>query len=1022
MQLVSVSQYVRYRKSLGDNSRSRDSVYRRLNKGTIVTVEERLGKKYFDQDQADRDWNKGVSQAKIRRTSRLDECLPRPLQEKLSEEKNGNAADYDGKDESERRNEFFRAEDEALKYANLVKNSCPQLIIVKNKLIALELLKKYLPELAGQTCEELALLDDEDDCQEVIKKVSNEILTKLSGLVGRYKGKPYVYKKISRELDSYPEYDTSADKFAYYKSLIRKTDHFLKSGVYVNRAKEDRFATRSAISLKNSFGNVYLKVSGLVCDAFDSDECGEIILKYVVQAIKAFEEEVGQAEDPGDFRPEVDEHRGAWICAFLKMLKPRVVPSLQEFAKTLYLPSSVTANPGPHSIALEDCPYFDDMLTKAHPDSGIEFIGCQKSGQIGWTAFLRLLMLHGIVEAPRATGFVRENKTPLLSFFQTKIDPVIKANQHINCKMGETPDGKSANQVLTKTFDGGYIQGLSASSNADTKETQTNLFLGDEVDEWPRNVGGQGSAYELFKVRQRTYKGRRLAVIGGTPTFKGRSNIEDLCGNEAQVRYKWHVPCTNEGCYQFQEIEFKNIKYNDKGNPAEVYGLRCIHCKSLFMTSDKDRLDTMKLGKWVPDKDVPEKKLKRIAYYLSAFMAPYYMFSWSEATEMYEKCLRSKDDAGMIVFDNTVRGVTVDYEGSGEDWENVYAKRQPYKYGNYTAPSEDILYITCGVDVQGDRLEAGIIGWTDKLESYLLAYEVFRENGQNTSDYKSGTWKLLSEMLQKTITHPSGYEMPIDIAFIDSSDQTTTVYKFCLGYSVHKVVPIKGRHQLRTPVSDLRPCYITEKFSNKKKRLKTKGYFLNVGVSLLKTELYQQLKLDPPDEEDEKQIFPSNFHHFPENLSEERFRQLCAEEAIITKVNGVNQIKYEPTRHKDNEFLDVKIYNRAALSYKGVDLWTQSQWNRRRKRIYDEAARMGMIKQALKPEPADPKPVRKRQELKKQVIPARNPDDIARQKMHEEKDTIDIEKIKTKFSELAKSRDKMLAERKMKRNSRNRRS
>jgi phage terminase large subunit GpA-like protein len=430
------------------------------------------------------------------------------------------------------------------------------------------------------------------------------------------------------------------------------------------------------------------------------------------------------------------------------------------------------------------------------------------------------------------------------------------------------------------------------------------------------------------------------------------------------------------------------------------------------MTSDKDRLDTVKKGKWVQDNDIPKEKLKRVGFHLSAFVAPYYMFSWSEATEMYEKSLRTKDDASMIVFDNTIRGLPVDYEGSGEDWEAVYAKRDNYVYGNFTAPSEDILFITCGVDVQGDRLEAGIYGWTDRLESYLLMYEVFRENEKNTSDHREGPWKQLAELLEKKITHPTGYEMPIDIAMIDSSDQTTTVYKFGLGYSLKKVRPVKGRGELRSPVSELKPCFITDKLSNKRK--KTKGSFQLVGVSILKTELYQQLKLEPPNDEDECRQYPRNYHHFPGNMSEELFKQLCSEEAIITEVNGVKRIKYETTKHKVNEFLDVYIYNRAGLSAKGADLWTQAQWNRRRRRIDEEAGKIGYIKKAL--QVSEPKEVRARRELKKQMIPARTPDDIANEKMFQEKDTIDIGKMK---AQLAEDRKKLLAKRQANRNKRN---
>ena len=62
----------------------------------------------------------------------------------------------------------------------------------------------------------------------------------------------------------------------------------------------------------------------------------------------------------------------------------------------------------------------------------------------------------------------------------------------------------------------------------------------------------------------------------------------------------------------------------------------------------------------------------------------------------------------MKVFQNTILGVTYADTGEAPDWELLYNRREEYKQG--TVP-DGVVFLTCGADVQGDRIEIETIGW-----------------------------------------------------------------------------------------------------------------------------------------------------------------------------------------------------------------------------------------------------------------------------------------------------------------------
>ena len=93
-----------------------------------------------------------------------------------------------------------------------------------------------------------------------------------------------------------------------------------------------------------------------------------------------------------------------------------------------------------------------------------------------------------------------------------------------------------------------------------------------------------------------------------------------------------------------------------------------------------------------------------------------------------------------------------------------------------------------------------------------------------------------------------------------------------------------------------------------------------MGVSLLKSELYQWLKLQCGEDSQ----FPGGYCHFPQ-YEAEYFKQLTAEQLVTKTVKGYPKREWQKLRER-NEALDCRIYARAAAITLGIERFTERHW------------------------------------------------------------------------------------------------
>ena len=113
------------------------------------------------------------------------------------------------------------------------------------------------------------------------------------------------------------------------------------------------------------------------------------------------------------------------------------------------------------------------------------------------------------------------------------------------------------------------------------------------------------------------------------------------------------------------------------------------------------------------------------------------------------------------------------------------------------------------------------------------------------------------------------------------------------------------------------------------KRLKRGLGLWTVSVSFFKKELYKQLGVEPPTDEQIAQGFtyPAGYVHLPDTTSDEWVKQLVAEQQVIVRSRHGFHARTEWRQLRPrNEALDARVYARAAIWLAGCDRWGDNRW------------------------------------------------------------------------------------------------
>ena len=445
------------------------------------------------------------------------------------------------------------------------------------------------------------------------------------------------------------------------------------------------------------------------------------------------------------------------------------------------------------------------------------------------------------------------------------------------CLRGKVKDPRardSGNTTLHKLFPGGSLTLVGANSPSGLASRPIRLVLCDEVDRYPASAGSEGDPIQLARKRAATFWNRKIVMVS-TPTNKDASRIEEAF-EASDMRY-YQVPCKH--CEHLQKLKWSNVRWIDH-NP-DTAGYMCEHCSVVW--TDSDRRWSIRNGKWIAD-----KPFEGIAgFSISGLYSP-----WTPLADGVRDFLSMRKNPEQLrVWTNTYLGETWEDQGETIDDYSLAERREAYGEG---VPSE-VIFLTCGVDVQDDRLELSIIGWGRDDESWVIDHQILYGDPSTPQ-----LWTALDSRLFTTYLTNDDRQLPIRATCIDSGGHfTNAVYSYAKKNFPRRVFAIKGVGGEGKAIAG-RPS----------KNNIGKCMLFPIGVDTVKDLLFARMRI-----KDEG----AGYIHFHDDLSDEYFRQLTAEKIVTKFSRGYKKRVFQKIRPR-NEALDCFVYAVAAYAILNVDI------------------------------------------------------------------------------------------------------
>jgi phage terminase large subunit GpA-like protein len=566
-----------------------------------------------------------------------------------------------------------------------------------------------------------------------------------------------------------------------------------------------------------------------------------------------------------------------------------------------------SAEPGQFTAWPFQVEWLDSMT-----DPRVESVTVAKSARVSYTESVKAFIGYHVEHDPCPILLVQPTEDDAKGFAKESIDPMIR-----DCRVvGERFKSAGARDtMLLRRFRGGILQIAGARSPGNFRRVSRRVVICDELDGYPASAGKEGDPRELAEKRAESFWNRKL-VRGSTPTHQGASRIEQLFFEGDQRRY--YVPCPH--CQEKQVLRLENLDW--KGRPPEEAVFICIHCAQPIPHSHKRWM--VENGEWRPGphpqfpKDPPPgTDPKHRSYHIWTAYSFLPNATWGHIASKFVTANKAGAEA-LKTFVNTWLGETWKNRGEAPDWERLYQRRETYARG--IVPM-GVRFLTCAVDVQPNRIVYEVVGWGRHKETWSIDADVIPGD---TSDLTAkGPWPHIDALLDRSFTHEAGQQLRIRMMAIDSGNQTQTVYSYVRLKGPGRVMAVKGSGNSDVLVTSPSQVDVAPNGG----RVGTVMLW-HVGVSLAKNELYGWLNLRLPTDEERAAGAgtPPGYCHFPE-YGEDFFKQITGEQLVEYRdKHGFTSRVWERIPGRENHYLDVRVYNRAAAWVVGLDRSKESDW------------------------------------------------------------------------------------------------
>ncbi len=547
-------------------------------------------------------------------------------------------------------------------------------------------------------------------------------------------------------------------------------------------------------------------------------------------------------------------------------------------------------------------PYLKDIMD-AFNDPVLRHIAVVASSQVGKSECINNMIGYIIDQDPGSILFIQPTTIDAKDYSKLRIAPMIRDTKCLKNKVADPKSRESANTILQKSYPGGILTMCGSTEAHALCSKPIRYIFGDERDRWATSAGNEGDPWELATARQITFYNAKSVEVS-TPTVKGASAIERAYGDGTMERWKTRCP----HCEEYSEITFENIRFEyettEVGND-KVYDITEIHyvCPCCGGISSEREIKAQP-SKWVAENPEAYKQHQTRSFWLSSWVSPW--ASWKSTILQYLKAIGNSKK--MQVVYNTRFGLLWEDRGDLEDEESVMARREDYGTNEDGSPvelPEGVLYLTCGVDTQDDRLEYEVVGYGHFDESWGIKKGIIM--GRPDTDE---VWQRLDDIIDHVYRFKSGIGLRVSTTFVDEGGHfTQDVRMRCRERLAKKVFAIKGRGGQDIPFTS----------PPKKQKIVVNGRALGmcwvyeIGVDAGKQLIKDNISV---------QSFGAKYCHFPrrDDYGATYFKGLLSERLVYKEGHKHPWQWVKIPGHERNEPLDCRNYANAAKKAASPDM------------------------------------------------------------------------------------------------------
>ena len=513
--------------------------------------------------------------------------------------------------------------------------------------------------------------------------------------------------------------------------------------------------------------------------------------------------------------------------------------------------------------------------------------------------------------------WVMDTETNARSFSETRWQPLIRDCPALAAMM---PADLNKFKKLEQHLGDSLIHFIGSNSPGNLASRPSDLLVMDEVDKFAVTTAREANAVDLAEQRTKSRSNTMIVKTSSPTETSGLIWKSFLSGDQR----KFHLPCPH--CGAMILLDFQNVKWDQTAKNSKGWNYEAVRNSARYICQDcqgeiHDGQKTAMLrgGEWLPTN--PDAVPGARSYQLTSLYSP-----WAKTTfgALAVEFLKHKARFDMKGWDNGYLARPTEEVARSIDWEILAARREnTYSLGQVP---EGVALLTAFCDVQDSWLEWFVWGWGQGGENWLIEHDVIHGSPSTLA-----IWESLAEIIR------AERDLPLDWTFIDyGGHHGQEAIEFVKRMGSSRVYLHKGSTVEADPVNGR---------VTKTKKPITRLFLTGVGNA--KRAIHSML--------DTESTGPG-YCHFPGNIDEEFFKQLCAEE-LRTKYRNGAAIEYWYQTRPRNEALDGHVG-----CYAGLKRLNQGIVRRR-------MAEMGRRNE--KPETGNLK--KKTIEIEKQTKPARKP-------------------------------------------------